>query len=1131
MKAKLKIITVILLPVLVTNLLFPYKVLALTQFGQSADIVVGQPSFESNLSNNGGDTALFEDTQLLITVGDKFIATGWDKNKVLIWNSIPVSGAVVPDIVLGQPDLTTDTPNYGGLSSKSLYRGNGLASDGTRLFVSDWENNRILVWNTIPTTNFKEADYVLGQADFTSSSCLSPSATTLCKPNNIIIDSGKFIVADGGNHRVLIWDTIPNSNLVPADHVIGQTNMTSNTNNSGGLSDKSLSTPDKLYVHGGKLFISEWANHRVMVYNTVPASDFAPADIVIGQPGFVTNGINQGGISAATVSIPGQVTVGSDNKLYVVDRNNNRVLVWNTVPTSNGTSADYVIGQPDMTSNTANNGGLTSKSMQAGDGIMSHGSKLYVSDGNIRVLVFDVSITQNFQEADHVIGQDNFTEINGTQKGLDYPTGAIVINGKLVVADTDNSRILIYGGFPSIDYQSPSLVIGQPNLSSITSNYGGISDRSLSSYVYISTDGERLLVSDYGNHRVLIFNTLPTQNFQAADLVLGQPGFVTGDANHGGISGSTLSGPENLYTEAGKLVVADYGNSRVLIWNTFPTTNGQSADVVVGQPNMSSNTPNNGGLSAKSLSWPYDAILSNGKLIVTDYDNNRILIFDSIPQVDFAEADHVIGQETMSTDDNNHAGLSASSLRCPLKSTVDEYGHLWVMDSCNQRVMMWDSIPSSDFATADVVIGQPNFVSLENNWDSLALPNRFEWAESVDYWNNKLLVSDSENNRVIIFRLGPVISTIDASDALVAGSATITTSSTEAAFMKVSTDSTFAGASWVPYASSYVFSDFTTDNSTKHLYVKFKGSNYEYETDTYSFEIAYATSPSTTSSSSQPEVPQIPQSSDRGNGGGIVTPIKDSNTGGQKITVQIEQETFSFDAYLSSTSYTPSFLQQVLIGSSNTTSSPDTFNNSLYRGSNATIAGGSVLGVQTDTGIAWQVGPIQKIYYKAYPPFGSGKDPAIIIPSLQEKPSNLALSYTDTDLTPPGDPKHPFSPSTLKLAHSSDGITWKILQHSVVDAVNHTVAVIDTIGGYYVIVSTTKKGTNTIETAPLSVTATDNTLPIGMSESAIPTHANISPIPSVATSNRMITPTPSPQPLSMSFFHRIVGWVKDIISQ
>ncbi len=76
---------------------------------------------------------------------------------------------------------------------------------------------------------------------------------------------------------------------------------------------------------------------------------------------------------------------------------------------------------------------------------------------------------------------------------------------------------------------------------------------------------------------------------------------------------------------------------------------------------------------------------------------------------------------------------------------------------------------------------------------------------------------------------------------------------------------------------------------------------------------------------------------------------------------------------------------------------------------------------------------------------------ARILPSLQTKPSIIALKYTDLQLVGRAGRKIP--ESRLRLAYSADGKRWTILSRSVVDPVNNTVAVIGKVGGYYMIVA------------------------------------------------------------------------------
>ena len=68
------------------------------------------------------------------------------------------------------------------------------------------------------------------------------------------------------------------------------------------------------------------------------------------------------------------------------------------------------------------------------------------------------------------------------------------------------------------------------------------------------------------------------------------------------------------------------------MYNSFPTANNQSADVVVGQPDFASDAVNQGGSAgANTTSAPIDALTKGSKLIVADSSNRRVLIFDDIP--------------------------------------------------------------------------------------------------------------------------------------------------------------------------------------------------------------------------------------------------------------------------------------------------------------------------------------------------------------------------------------------------------------------------------------------------------------------------------------------------------------------
>lgn len=177
---------------------------------------------------------------------------------------------------------------------------------------------------------------------------------------------------------------------------------------------------------------------------------------------------------------------------------------------------------------------------------------------------------------------------------------------------------------------------------------------------------------------------------------------------------------------------------------------------------------------------------------------------------------------------------------------------------------------------------------------------------------------------------------------------------------------------------------------------------------------------------------------------GFFKPSQDSDTGLQKVVVMIQTNTLDFHAFLSA------------INTKATSIVKKTFAPSTTVNNEAFTIGGDNVGFKTSQGTAWQVGNIQDIWYKAFSPENSDLENAKIIPDIQKKNSILALSYTDQDLYPAGHTENPFTPDSLKLAHSLDGENWAVLDYSVVDSVNKTVSIYDTIGGYYMIVALVK---------------------------------------------------------------------------
>jgi hypothetical protein len=137
-----------------------------------------------------------------------------------------------------------------------------------------------------------------------------------------------------------------------------------------------------------------------------------------------------------------------------------------------------------------------------------------------------------------------------------------------------------------------------------------------------------------------------------------------------------------------RLIVADSGHNRVLIWNTWPTENGAPADLVVGQGSF---TTGGSGLSATAMYSPYGVAATPDALFVADTPNDRILVYSPLPTTSGVAATFVLGQPDLDTGANDPAP-TASSLSLPRALTVVG-NHLWVADEAHRRLLRYTLYP------------------------------------------------------------------------------------------------------------------------------------------------------------------------------------------------------------------------------------------------------------------------------------------------------------------------------------------------------------------------------------------------------------------------------------------------------
>ncbi|HLK64878.1 MAG TPA: hypothetical protein VKU19_15655 [Bryobacteraceae bacterium] len=416
--------------------------------GQAARLVIGQSTFTSQDTNSsdtvlGGVSGLAYAADTLFVADANRVGAGPSNHRVLLYQGLstmlpsptaeltysskcPVCVGQATN-VLGQPDFKTTTENIPATAS-NLRLPTAVASDGVHLVVADTNHNRVLIWNRIPTVINQPADVVVGQPDFASAGVPpnnTPTAKSMRGPQGVWIQNGKLYVADTQNNRVLIYNRIPTANGAAADVVLGAPNFTTFvepdlTQQTTTAAPNNLLNPVAVTSDGVHLFVTDLGYNRILIWNSIPSTNQASADVAVGQPDLLSAVANN-----AFSTVPGDTTnketpvlctvsngndtnnnptypdkcnstlnfprfaLAGGGRLFVADGGNDRVLVFNTIPTQSGASADLIIGQIGGTVNQASD---AADSLRTPMSLAWDGSNLYVSDAyNRRITVYTLS--------------------------------------------------------------------------------------------------------------------------------------------------------------------------------------------------------------------------------------------------------------------------------------------------------------------------------------------------------------------------------------------------------------------------------------------------------------------------------------------------------------------------------------------------------------------------------------------------------------------------------------------------------------------------------------------------------------------------------------------------------------------
>ncbi len=689
-----------------------------TPVDRIADNVLGQPSFRGGTAVATQSTTILPTSVLYVPSLDMLFVGDFSGNRVLVYANIASSGitdGMNATYVLGQTSFTTSTA---GSTASTMSGPSALAYDTTTktLLVADYTNGRIMGFDLSSGTvsTGMSASYVLGQTSLgtpTTSTCSSTLSRNLI---GVAVDvSGRRVFAsDPTCHRVVGWDISGglSSSGITATIVLGQPNLTTSTTNtaagfangtcnSGTTNGCGMSAPRQLTYDAtnNRLFVNDLSDNRTVVYTTftngvIAANAFGQTLLTTSSAAANSNGTGLGGpISSGYDEVNGY--------LYILNFNYHRITFYDLSAgiTGNNMAATDLLGQldssdlPVYTQTALQSATVRANGMNTPIGAVIDPDHhyMFVSDANNnRVLVYTLT-SDNVPSSvvpTYYLGQATSTGSSAgscTAAGLSTPLGLDYdsVHKRLFVADFAHKRVMIYDLSSGVtgNNMSASYALGKADLTT-TCSTATVSATNLVGPTAVAYNSvtDKLYVTDYSANRLVVYNLASIGSGLTAENVLGQCDFTSSSTNitlSGSCTGSGMNTPYGVTVDStnSRLIVADSGNNRVLIYSLTSIANGAAA-TILGQASSSTNSV---GTTASTMSLPRGVAWNQADqlLYVAEVTNNRVLIFDLSGGVsNFASAFAVLGQDSFTT---------ATAL--PSQNGINGPTHIY-FDSVNRRL-------------------------------------------------------------------------------------------------------------------------------------------------------------------------------------------------------------------------------------------------------------------------------------------------------------------------------------------------------------------------------------------------------------------------------------------------------------
>lgn len=611
-----------------------------------------------------------------------------------------ISAGVVPTGYLATPGLASTT-------GTSLFdHPSGLASNGTNLVLVDRGNNRILVWNAAPTSSSTPADFVLCQSSATATA--SGAGLNQCNwPSDAVVTStGKLLVADTDNDRILVWNAMPTATGQSASYAIdlgaeawpwgvwsdgtkliaslalksqlkiwnsfpvvgtetADVTLSGDTSNCIGTPRGVTSNGTAILVgdHNGKCASSSAAH----VFATWPTSSSAAVsyDIVPEDPNYAwphgtfdsstgklyllskylveypgAPATNPTGTKLAT-GTPFEGGDGGDVELvngytYVSEYNGNRVAVFKGIPSATA-AASFYLGSPGVDSSTPNTVFNTLKTnfMITNPQVATLGGAMAInSDFDRSIYVWKSIPATDGAKPDLVWSMQNQNATNPLLRmdfQPDSSTATTAADGKALYAAAGEKTFVVWRGIPTKTTDVPALNV-KDSIGSVAFNGA----------LRVAADNRYFYILDGGAKKIYVWSGLPADSNDSPDFS------ISADVNRIRSDGTWLVGSSL------------YNTPHVLLWSVS---------------SLSQNVAATGTISGVSMNLPQDALVSNGVLCVADTSFHRVLVWNSVSAaLAGGLPDAYLGAASSTDKSPTH---STTELRWPASLWVAN-GYLWV---------------------------------------------------------------------------------------------------------------------------------------------------------------------------------------------------------------------------------------------------------------------------------------------------------------------------------------------------------------------------------------------------------------------------------------------------------------------